>query len=800
MTLLRRLVLLPFLTSVAASVYACGDDGGASTAPPTVTGGSAGASQAGAAGAASQAGNGGAGANTQGGAGGTASAGTGGTTAGAGGTAGTGGSAGTGGTGGSAGSAGTGNGCQIDSDCVKGTAPTTKPPGCAEAYCTDAGVCGYRAVDQDQDGSRTNKCVVVSDEPIEVVLGKDCDDSVASINPGAWDGPEGDGHTDACGDGVDQNCSGADGDDVLSNGGSCACSPGDVSNCSETAAGVPIVFPGGAPAPGSVCSLGSKTCQKDAVAGGKWGPCVNARGPSPEVCNGADDDCDGKTDEEDAADQTDWFYDGDGDGQAATVPGSKPPVPFAAVKACISTPPSQYPVECTDAYCGSIPKDQCCPKDAWRSNLPKIDCDDRSASALVGGIEVCGNAIDENCDGKLDETGAVGEKDWFYDGDGDGYGDKTKAPVRACAAPCDEATEPGCLAKWKTNIPGGDCNDANPGISPGASENCSTPTVDENCNGNLLDQCSCGLGSPALDCGVPGDCAYQQGGSTCVNGAYTACPQPIAKVEYCPDLDADGYCSNGIKDCKLYCPSGDAAQAPPAKYKPRSACANPGGASDCSDADPKIFPGAAELCGDGKDSNCASNGNDSDSDGYNVGSSCSVVAPAGTAGACSGAGSLACTSAGATTTKCVSPDARIGQSTGQTSQAPNGSWDWNCDGKVTITRTQSFGTSTICGSPTIYTLDSSAVVKAANQWTSQNVLVTTPGGAPTCSSFGSESTCSKHSTPSFYAEVCTSSTSCAPIDCNTTFKSLACTWTSSGACATSKAGFTCGPKPTTTCF
>ncbi|MEM4244983.1 MAG: S8 family peptidase [Candidatus Nanoarchaeia archaeon] len=41
-----------------------------------------------------------------------------------------------------------------------------------------------------------------------------------------------------------------------------------------------------------VCEFGTQTC-----AGGNWGPCTGGVDPSTETCNGLDDDCDGSTDE-----------------------------------------------------------------------------------------------------------------------------------------------------------------------------------------------------------------------------------------------------------------------------------------------------------------------------------------------------------------------------------------------------------------------------------------------------------------------------------------------------------------------
>ncbi len=79
----------------------------------------------------------------------------------------------------------------------------------------------------------------------------------------------------------------------------------------------------------------------------------------------------------------------------------------------------------------------------------------------------CGNAVDEDCDGSIDETPMI-----LLDRDRDGFGTPT--------AFCGDATPAEV---------GGDCNDGNPRIYPDAQEICGN-TIDEDCNGEDLE---CGV-------------------------------------------------------------------------------------------------------------------------------------------------------------------------------------------------------------------------------------------------------------------------------------------------------------------
>ena len=220
-----------------------------------------------------------------------------------------------------------------------------------------------------------------------------------------------------------------------------------------------------------------------------------ARSPLlPEICNGSDEDCDGLVDEGVA---TRTFYaDGDGDGWGDGTnsrDGCAPPEGFVTRDGdCDDADADVFPdapLRCSGAdddcdgtvdpspaiaafpdgdedghgaegseatiVCGALPMGTARTAD---------DCNDESYDRHPGATEAC-NGADDDCDGSVDES--VAERDYYLDGDGDGYGAGTA--MRDCARPG---------AEWVTRR--GDCNDANAAFHPGARDRCCT-LPDEGC-------------------------------------------------------------------------------------------------------------------------------------------------------------------------------------------------------------------------------------------------------------------------------------------------------------------------------
>lgn len=131
-----------------------------------------------------------------------------------------------------------------------------------------------------------------------------------------------------------------------------------------------------------------------------------------------------------------------------------------------------------------------------------VDCDDNDATVYPGAIEICGDGIDQDCDGS-DLACQPGPMD--IDNDGDGFtenegdcndADNTIYPgaIEICGDGIDQDCNGSDLVCNHLDVDNdgdgyteneGDCRDGNPNIYPGAIEICGDG-IDQDCNGSDL--------------------------------------------------------------------------------------------------------------------------------------------------------------------------------------------------------------------------------------------------------------------------------------------------------------------------
>lgn len=266
------------------------------------------------------------------------------------------------------------------------------------------------------------------------------------------------GAADPLGDGIDQDCDGADGDaadldgDGVANGEDCAPTDSAIhpgaddplgDGIDQNCDGVDGLAGEGQDEDGDGATDDADCAPED--------PLIHP-GATDAADDGIDQDCNGH-------DAVTCFVDGDGDGYGGAV--------------------------------GSVSGDGACSALDDESATPG-DCDDAAPGTHPGASESC-DTEDEDCDGEVDDG---------YDLDGDGFFD---------------AEDAGCAAAY----PDVDCDDGRPAVFPGAAESCNG--LDDDCEGGTdegFDQdgdgfatCvgDCNDGDPAL---TPED-ADSDGFSTC---------------------------------------------------------------------------------------------------------------------------------------------------------------------------------------------------------------------------------------------------------------------------------------------
>jgi hypothetical protein len=218
------------------------------------------------------------------------------------------------------------------------------------------------------------------------------------------------------------------------------------------------------------------------------------------------------------------------------------------------------------------------------------DCDDRHAGVGANRVEVCGDGLDNDCDGLVDgPTPPNHGTRWYADRDGDGHATIFR-PTWSCTKP------EGAYYRTAT-----DCDDNNRLVHGEAEEFCDG--LDNDCDG-LIDEAGDmltffadadgdGHGDPAVQvesCARPE--GYQQAGTDCDDGDASVHPG-AAEVWY-DGVDADCVGGNDFDQ------DGDGASHPSAW----SGAPPPDALVDCDDTSNRIYPGALEVWYDGFDQDC----------------------------------------------------------------------------------------------------------------------------------------------------------------------------------------------------
>ena len=220
-----------------------------------------------------------------------------------------------------------------------------------------------------------------------------------------------------------------------------------------------------------------------------------------ETCDGLDNDCDGRVDE-DPVDGTLFGWDADGDGFGGSNQQVACDVPegfVAQLGDCDDANDKSFPgaEERCDGYdndCDGVAEDPPVPwypdtdgdgfgdgeiavyscAAIYGHTTDGSDCDDDRPGAYPGAYERC-NGADDDCDESVDEE-AIDAPSWAPDGDGDGFGDITEGVVS-------------CEVVEGSVDNADDCDDEDRDIFPWADEICGDG-IDQDCNGVADNTCT----------------------------------------------------------------------------------------------------------------------------------------------------------------------------------------------------------------------------------------------------------------------------------------------------------------------
>ena len=485
-------------------------------------------------------------------------------------------------SGGGAGQTGDGEACQTHSACASGSACLAGRCAALEGHLDDADACAADAECRAGELCRAGLCVAAGDDDVltcaanaecpanAVCYGGYC---VVLAGGGAGGGGDDPATPEAC-NGRDD-----DGDGVVDEG----CDP-------------------------ALACAADTDCPADAL-------CVNGvcAAAAVELCNGLDDDFDGEVDEgcgdgEDA-DQDGFDVDHDCDDSDASVHPAAPERcgdgrdddcdgvvdegcgPALACAADADCPAGQVCVNglCMpwETPCGAVDRDgdgvpDGCDADADGDGVPAgEDCDDTDPAVWACDGEICGNGLDDDGDGQVDEgCGAplpcASHADCY--------------PGQRCVNGLCAGGEPGDLDQDGI----ADALDVCPDVADPDQADTDADGVGDACDADADND-----GVPAgEDCDDLDPAVWTCDGEVCGNGL---------------DDDGDGQIDEGCGNDPLACASD--ADCPAGERCWNGLCAADGGDADadgdgfpagldCDDADPATSPAAPEVCGNDKDDDC----------------------------------------------------------------------------------------------------------------------------------------------------------------------------------------------------
>lgn len=436
---------------------------------------------------------------------------------------------------------------------------------------------GDNPVDDNCDGVIDENCPCLYNGSSKGVCANGVRDTQGKCQP-----PEQYSTKDICGDGLDNNCDG-----VIDDG--CQCKAGETREC-----GIKV----------GICTIGKQSC-----VDGTWGECVGAIPPEPnEVCDdGKDNNCNGVIDEGCPCNYLDKSSGVCRDAKRDSQGNCLMPKAYSITEIC---------GDGLDNNCDGIIDEGCpCNYLGLAQGVCKNGQLDSKATCVppqgYNTLEVCGDGLDNNCDGAVDEGCPCN-----YLGKTTGVCKQGKLDTQGqCVAPltyqvqeicgdgldnnCDGVIDEGCSCNYLGKGQGvcttaivdatGKC--AAP-TTYSATEIC-TDNLDNNCDGNVNEGCLC-TANATEPCGSDvGAC--KKGIRTCGrDGKWGPCVGGIVpeNAEVCGD-SVDNNC-NGVID-----------EGCPCFYKnlPSGVCQD-GKIDNTGVCQPPATYKATEICGDGLDNNC----------------------------------------------------------------------------------------------------------------------------------------------------------------------------------------------------